>query len=417
MQSTLSALVVLLLLVVVGGASSHLPAYLTRPVLTDAEFQEAYAASVAAAAQRGVVLAPAVEYRRGRWGAAYFATERIAAGTSLITVPLDVSFEFADIRRRFPDLDEWAAHVQVNGDRSLYALALALPDPATQLRPLVTWMSPRACVNTVTFAGKVMRDAKLAAPVLRQLSQTLRGRAASDYARLQQHAPHHLGNVSRVDYRLAYCWFETRSFGPRAGVEGSASLLPIADLPNHAQVNAPMSWTYDEARAAWVFYATRDIEAGEEIMCSYGDDKTSEQLLVSYGFATRDNANDVFNVPVESALLRSTAWLQATQAEPHFRADDEWRRLLDAAVVDFNQTLRDLTGACDRRVAAIDSHVHHCNAALATNRDPSPQIPGTLHALLSFYDAERVVVVQACASLKRALILSDAHFRRQNAKK
>lgn len=385
-------------------ASVEHDAYLHRPVESEAEFADAYAASMAAALARGVQVSSAVEYKRGRYGAAYFATAEIADRSELIVVPAEVSLEYGDVRRRFDDLEAWAPFVQPNGDRSLYSLLLALPDHETRLRPLVVWMSPRACVNSVTFAGKVLRDRRLTSDLLRQLGAALGKRAHQDYALLRRYAPQHLGNVSRADFRLAYCWFETRSFGPRPdAADGSATLMPIADLPNHSP-SINMAWYYDTARRVWVFYAVRDIEPGEELVISYGEDKTSEMLLISYGFATRDNLNDVFNLPVTAPVFAPhTHWLQLTRDEPHFRRDDAWLRVEQAAAHNLNATLLAVGRACADKIAAIEQFIANCNDALRTNTDPSPQVPATLHAFLSYYDAELATFQLGCDAVKKAL--------------
>jgi hypothetical protein len=237
------------------------------------EFADAYVATVEEVTRRGGYVSSAIEYRRGPFGAAYFATRDIAENEHLITMPLIATTEYEDIRIRFPDLDSWRGPVQPNGDRSLYALYLAAsPADGSGERPFYSWMFPRACANSVTFAAKVFRNPRLTTPFLTQIFDSLRQRAFTDYSLLRANVPHYMANITRAHYRLAYCWFETRSFGSRIVSEGTAALVPLADLVNHAAQHS-MSWSFDDPTERWIFHTVRPVAAGEELFDNYGDSK------------------------------------------------------------------------------------------------------------------------------------------------
>jgi hypothetical protein len=365
----------------------------------DEEFAEAYVATVHEVEKRGGFVSSAIEYRRGPYGAAYFATRDIPANEHLITVPVHATTEYEDIRRRFPDLDSWRGPVQPNGDRSLYALYLAtLPADAAGERPFYAWMFPRACANSVTFAAKVFRDPRLASPFITAVFNGLRARAFTDYDLLRANVPHYMANVTRAHFRLAYCWFETRSFGSRLVSEGTAALVPLADLVNHAAEHS-MSWMFDDATEKWVFYNIRAIPAGEELFDNYGDSKDAVNLLMTYGFSASNNMVDTQQLEVRSSLLRESIHsLQLRRGPPHVAAG-ELKPLRDAARRNYNQTLLDVQQACDARTETVRNFITNCYEALGSNKDPAPQVEASLHGLLSYYRTEFDVVQRGCTAL------------------
>lgn len=366
--------------------------------LHENEFADAYVATVAEVERRGGYISPALEYRRGPFGAAYFATRDIAENEHLIIMPLVTTTEYSDIRNRFPDLDSWRGPVQPNGDRSLYALYLATP-PAdgSGERPYYSWMFPRACANSATFAAKVFRNPRLATPYLTLVFNGLRQRAFTDYDLLRANVPHYMANVTRAHYRLAYCWFETRSFGSRVVSEGTGSLIPLADLVNHAAQHS-MSWSFDDASEKWIFYNIRPIAAGEELFDNYGDAKEAVNLLMTYGFAALNNMVDNHQLLIESPLFKTSLALQLKRREPHFD-ELELVPLIGAARRDYNQTMLVLQKACDSRLEGVRDFISNCFDAVAANRDPSPQVDASLQGLLSFYRAEFDVVRRGCTAL------------------
>lgn len=361
------------------------------------EFAAAYIATVSEVEKRGGFVSPAIEYRRGPHGAAYFAVRDIPANEHLITVPVHSTTEYEDIRKRFPDLNSWRGPVQPNGDRSLYALYLAT-DGGSGERPFYSWMFPRACANSVTFSAKVFRNPRLTSPYIMNAYNGLRARAFTDYDLLRANVPHYMANVTRAHYRLAYCWFETRSFGSRLVSEGTAALVPLADLVNHAADHS-MSWMFDDATEKWIFYNIRPIPAGEELFDNYGDSKDAANLLMTYGFSASNNMADTQQLEVRSSLLRSALLsLQLERRPPHVAAL-ALQPLVAAARRNYNQTLFDVQQACEQRTEAVRNFITNCYEALGANKDPVPQVEASLHGLLSYYRTEFDVIQRGCAAL------------------
>ena len=93
------------------------------------------------------------------------------------------------------------------------------------------------------------------------------------------------------------------------GASGDAArLLPVIDLANHAGGratatvgNAPSPLPESDVMLA----AVRDLAAGEEVLTDYGGGQplTNERLLLEYGFALEDNADDAVTLPVASLAV------------------------------------------------------------------------------------------------------------------
>ena len=93
------------------------------------------------------------------------------------------------------------------------------------------------------------------------------------------------------------------------GASGDAArLLPVIDLANHAGGratatvgNAPSPLPESDVMLA----AARDLKAGEEVLTDYGGGQplTNERLLLEYGFALADNADDAVTLPVASLAV------------------------------------------------------------------------------------------------------------------
>ncbi|CEP65071.1 protein-lysine N-methyltransferase LALA0_S21e00188g [Lachancea lanzarotensis] len=98
----------------------------------------------------------------------------------------------------------------------------------------------------------------------------------------------------------AYLWasyiFSSRAF-PELILEGSAIdnvnqafLFPVVDLLNHAN-GKKVSWKDNLTENAVTFTTDEKLSAGDEIFNNYGD-KSNEELLMGYGFASPNNAFD-----------------------------------------------------------------------------------------------------------------------------
>ena len=89
----------------------------------------------------------------------------------------------------------------------------------------------------------------------------------------------------------------------RPTVVPGGCLIPCADMLNH-QAGSRLKWSTDNL--CLYAHSTRNMERGEEIVFSYGDEKSNGHLLVTYGFTTPFNTHDV--VPLNFLPL-GTPWL------------------------------------------------------------------------------------------------------------
>lgn len=95
----------------------------------------------------------------------------------------------------------------------------------------------------------------------------------------------------------------SRAFAVRGPTKPRA-LLPVIDMCNHSfQPNCDIR---KEADGAITLFATRDVQAGEQLVLSYGP-LDNHTLLLDYGFCVADNPYDnvALNVSAESILVRS----------------------------------------------------------------------------------------------------------------
>lgn len=95
----------------------------------------------------------------------------------------------------------------------------------------------------------------------------------------------------------AYLWatgiFTSRAF-PRLVIDKDCSnlnealLYPVVDLLNHKN-DAQVKWTFEHDKAC--FISSESLKEGDEVFNNYGD-KSSEDLLLSYGFLQENNRYD-----------------------------------------------------------------------------------------------------------------------------
>ena len=97
------------------------------------------------------------------------------------------------------------------------------------------------------------------------------------------------------DYQWAWAVVESRALYLHEASLGAGAncVVPFGDMFNHHATDPSVFASYDAAAAgggAFVFEATRDVAAGEELCLQYGahDDLT---LLLSYGFVHEPGAN------------------------------------------------------------------------------------------------------------------------------
>lgn len=100
------------------------------------------------------------------------------------------------------------------------------------------------------------------------------------------------------DFRYACMCLSTRGFhlrleGSQDGAFHGPFLLPVIDLLNHDPVNKCTKLQRDSNTMAFFMIAERDINLGEEIFHSYGDNLTSSELLQTFGFVPK-RSSDLF---------------------------------------------------------------------------------------------------------------------------
>jgi hypothetical protein len=224
---------------------------------SDEETMDRYDRTVKFVLDNGGMVSDKLEFRvaAGGKGSGYFARAPVAADEHLVVLPRKATLEYtADIVKRFPEFSPLPKGLHTPDDRALWALGMALmPD-----HPYM-FMCPDDCINSVTLPKKYTGDPALIDSVLISHADELRQRAIKDYAALLRIYPRLMAQVDRTLFRKAYCWFETRSFGPTGEDNDTASMLPLGDLFNHSP-DYGVIWTYDPANQSWIFYATRVIQ-------------------------------------------------------------------------------------------------------------------------------------------------------------
>jgi hypothetical protein len=93
---------------------------------------------------------------------------------------------------------------------------------------------------------------------------------------------------TREEYAWAKCVVTTRVHSVRFGESQpqSVAMVPLADLPNHAD-DANVQWN-TESTTGFVYSAARKLDAGEALTISYGR-RSNSMLFYVYGFCLNDN--------------------------------------------------------------------------------------------------------------------------------
>lgn len=96
----------------------------------------------------------------------------------------------------------------------------------------------------------------------------------------------------------------SRTFGLEVDGEGITIMAPYLDLANHA-VNFNASFRLSDDKTHLELYAFEALKAGDEVLITYGEDKSNFELMRDYGFAVLRNPAD------EAFLLEDLAALAA----------------------------------------------------------------------------------------------------------
>lgn len=145
-------------------------------------------------------------------------------------------------------------------------------------------------------------------------------------------------SITYEDYLEAWLVINTRSFYHSTPVteqydwEERLTLLPVADLLNHAETGCQVLFTDLE----YTIMADRVYESGEEVSNSYGE-HSNDFLLAEYGFILEENSWD--EVCIDDAI----STILSDEQKSRLRAED----LLD------NLMLHRCKGVCDRARTVI----------------------------------------------------------------
>lgn len=112
---------------------------------------------------------------------------------------------------------------------------------------------------------------------------------------------HVLPEVSAKEFRWAYATFWSRAVAiPLAGGVVSESIIPGIDMANHSSAGTNARWEHiedpsrpDGGFVALVSPSNRRLAQGEEVFINYGADKSNEELIFTYGFASPTAGNEV----------------------------------------------------------------------------------------------------------------------------
>ncbi|XP_057431871.1 ribulose-1,5 bisphosphate carboxylase/oxygenase large subunit N-methyltransferase, chloroplastic [Lotus japonicus] len=86
-------------------------------------------------------------------------------------------------------------------------------------------------------------------------------------------------------------------------MDGKVALVPWADMLNHS-CDVETFLDYDKQSKGIVFTTDRPYQPGEQVFISYGK-KSNGELLLSYGFVTREGANPSDSVELSLSLKKS----------------------------------------------------------------------------------------------------------------
>jgi histone-lysine N-methyltransferase SETD3 len=98
---------------------------------------------------------------------------------------------------------------------------------------------------------------------------------------------------TREEYESARCAASSRSHGVRIAGKYCTSLIPLADMLDHA-LDFNVRWRM-EATDGFICVAGRDIEAGEVLTTTYGA-ACNGRLFVTYGFCVENNPHDLAEI-------------------------------------------------------------------------------------------------------------------------
>lgn len=139
--------------------------------------------------------------------------------------------------------------------------------------------------------------------MLYEMVEYKKKKIAADYAAillpfLQENTQLFGGSIpSEEEYRRALSLVYSRTFD-FSELIGEHVFIPFVDFLNHS-INdtgkAACTYSYNHDKDCFELLAGADYDEGEEVFISYGE-KTSSQLLASYGFMYENNAEDTVDI-------------------------------------------------------------------------------------------------------------------------
>lgn len=130
---------------------------------------------------------------------------------------------------------------------------------------------------------------------------------------------------SEDEYRRALSLVYSRTFD-FSELIGEHVFIPFVDFLNHS-INdtgkAACTYSYNHDKDCFELLAGADYDEGEEVFISYGE-KTSSQLLASYGFMYENNAEDTVDI---TASLFSLSPLRSVSPPPSCRSPPSLKQL------------------------------------------------------------------------------------------
>uniref|UniRef100_A0A2P2JJY2 Protein SET DOMAIN GROUP 40 n=2 Tax=Rhizophora mucronata TaxID=61149 RepID=A0A2P2JJY2_RHIMU len=91
------------------------------------------------------------------------------------------------------------------------------------------------------------------------------------------------------------------------GFENAGSIYGSSLQNSDTHLESLTDGGYNEAIAAYCFYARRNYRKGEQVLLSYGT-YTNLELLEQYGFLLNENPNDKVFIPLEPRIYSCSSW-------------------------------------------------------------------------------------------------------------
>jgi len=289
--------------------------------------------------ENGGVIADGVVIRDSPLGGnGLFADTALAAGTEILSVPLEACPNSSHTN---------VANLPVN---SLFRLAELLCAELLQPSRWETWLAslPRQCGNWPEWKEAELLLAQKGPPHFFKAAADAARKLPAYYKQLREVIPNSV--IASLDdkapFRRSMAILFSRRFGITCREEKVTVCVPLADMLNHSSLGANLQVQFEESSARMKFVMTRDVEAGDELLFSYGSYDNLD-FCTNHGFVVPGNSLDVVNLegvelrrglamPTSKTLLeRSLASLPpaaedesvatSTASSPGCRAIARWR--------------------------------------------------------------------------------------------